>query len=84
MLGGKLVDVHDFHDYFVMAPLKLVWREFCHVCPTDFHDYFVMAPLKPSNKPLITQMYMNFHDYFVMAPLKQIPFKVLCLSVVLP
>ena len=37
----------NFHDYFVMAPLKpkinaLLVREGKH-----FHDYFVMAPLKP-------------------------------------
>ena len=47
--SSSTITLTNFHDYFVMAPLKpvsigvetLVWGY--------FHDYFVMAPLKPKN-----------------------------------
>ena len=36
----------NFHDYFVMAPLKLVINIEHTSCSKNFHDYFVMVPLK--------------------------------------
>ena len=39
----------NFHDYFVMAPLKLFKSFLVNCNDTNFHDYFVMAPLKHQN-----------------------------------
>ena len=42
-----LPSVVDFHDYFVMAPLKQWSLQVCLLIEgIHFHDYFVMAPLK--------------------------------------
>ena len=59
-----------FHDYFVMAPLKLLCLVTCDCWPLNFHDYFVMAPLKRLQQIEDRDSQPNFHDYFVMAPLK--------------
>ena len=61
----------NFHDYFVMAPLKrrlIVWWQ--RLIWDNFHDYFVMAPLKHNQASSPGLPGFNFHDYFVMAPLK--------------
>ena len=42
----------NFHDYFVMAPLKLVANKVEIMGVANFHDYFVMAPLKLGNSKL--------------------------------
>ena len=60
-----------FHDYFVMAPLKPLWRAGRKTRGRNFHDYFVMAPLKRLMSAIpTTSLKADFHDYFVMAPLK--------------
>ena len=64
------MDELNFHDYFVMAPLKLVVCNTLNVNPQDFHDYFVMAPLKHMDEYEKKSLLIYFHDYFVMAPLK--------------
>ena len=63
-------DAFDFHDYFVMAPLKPEGLITSWMPSPNFHDYFVMAPLKLRIIFLPFFNTCNFHDYFVMAPLK--------------
>ena len=61
----------DFHDYFVMAPLKRRHAKGSTSIIPHFHDYFVMAPLKLYLCCMAMVRRWHFHDYFVMAPLKQ-------------
>ena len=46
MLGLEAFVSLYFHDYFVMAPLKLFSSMAGPKTVSNFHDYFVMAPLK--------------------------------------
>ena len=63
----------NFHDYFVMAPLKPTFRLYDELLTVaNFHDYFVMAPLKPGALAEFVREGADFHDYFVMAPLKRL------------
>ena len=66
----------NFHDYFVMAPLKLR-RNTWHWGDTIRTSMTILSwPHWSTNysKMLVT-IETNFHDYFVMAPLKRKPYK---------
>ena len=76
-IEAKVIDVPEalvthFHDYFVMAPLKLPKSKRNNRFGRTSMTILSWPHWSPRDKALFSAKTTYFHDYFVMAPLKRV------------